>query len=193
MSLPGLDQLESTPEILRLLMTSLSEEDANWKPAPNRFSIAEALEHLSHTEGHCFRARVEAMVEQDNPPIEPYDPEVYFAAGQYSGRSAEDSFDHFEEQRELNLEYWALKIACPFLENESCSIYKDRPIACREYLVVTDPKHCAEARPENVKGAMIMDYDSLPDAVSFPLFMCLRQLSQTLRSDAEFRNWFEDS
>ncbi len=25
--------------------------------------------------------------------------------GQYSGRSAEDSFDHFEEQRELNVEY----------------------------------------------------------------------------------------
>ena len=105
MSLPGLDQLEATPEILRLLMTGLSEEDASWKPAPNRFSIAEALEHLSHTEGHCFRTRVEAMVEEDNPPIEPYDPEVYFAAGQYSGRSAEDSFDHFEEQRELNLEY----------------------------------------------------------------------------------------
>jgi DinB family protein len=105
MNLPGLDQLEVTPEILRLLMAGLSEEDASWKPAPNCLSIAEALEHLSHAEGHCFRARVEAMVERDNPPIEPYDPEVYFAAGQYSGRSAEDSFDHFEEQRELNLEY----------------------------------------------------------------------------------------
>src|SRR5207245_1617396 len=58
MSLPGLGQLESTPEILRLLMGGLSEEDANWKPGPKRFSIAETLEHLSHVEGHCFRARV---------------------------------------------------------------------------------------------------------------------------------------
>ena len=57
-----------------------------------------------------------------------------------------------EQMRELNLEYWALRIPCPFLENESCSIYHDRPIACREYLVVTDPKHCAEARPENVRA-----------------------------------------
>jgi hypothetical protein len=105
MSLPGLDQLAATPEILRLLMGGLSEEDTQWKPAPKRFSIAEALEHLSHVEGHCFRARVERMVNEDNPAIEPYDPDVYFAGGQYSGRDAEDSFDHFEEQREMNLEY----------------------------------------------------------------------------------------
>jgi len=105
MSLPGLDQLSATPEILRLLMEGLSEKDTQWKPAPNRFSIAEALEHLSHVEGHCFRARVERMVNEDNPAIEPYDPYVYFAAGQYSGRDAEDSFDHFEEQREMNVEY----------------------------------------------------------------------------------------
>ena len=105
MSLPGLGQLEATPEILRLLMEGLSEQDANWKPAPNRMSIAEVLEHLSHVEGHCFRARVELMAGEDNPAIEPYDQELYIAAGQYSGREAEDSFDHFEEQRELNLEY----------------------------------------------------------------------------------------
>ena len=35
MSLPGLDQLESTPETLRLLMGGLTEEDTNWKPSPN--------------------------------------------------------------------------------------------------------------------------------------------------------------
>jgi DinB superfamily len=105
MSLPGLEQLRATPEILRLLLDGLSEEDTQWKPAPNRFSIAEALEHMSHVEGHCFRARVELIVGSDDPEIGPYDPDVYFAEGQYSGRDAEDSFDHFEEQRELNLEY----------------------------------------------------------------------------------------
>ena len=105
MSLPGLGQLETTPEVLRLLMEGLSGEDTAWKSAPNRFSIAEALEHLSHAEGHCFRARVERMLAEDNPAIEPYDPEAYFASGQYSGRDAGDSFAHFEEQRESNLEY----------------------------------------------------------------------------------------
>jgi len=105
MSLPGLGQLETTPEILRLLMEGLSVEDTRWKAAPDRFSIAEALEHLSHAEGHCFRERLERMVEENNPALEVYDQEAYFASGQYSGRTAEDSFDHFEEQRELNVEY----------------------------------------------------------------------------------------
>ncbi len=59
MSLPGLSQLESTPEILRMLMEGLSVEDTDWKAAPDRFSIAETLEHLSHAEGHCFRQRLE--------------------------------------------------------------------------------------------------------------------------------------
>ena len=105
MTFAGLYQLEATPEILRLLMGGLSEADTNWKPAPDRFSIAEALEHLSHAEGHCFRVQVQRMVEEENPETESYDTEAYIAAGQYAGRSAEDSFDHFEEQRELNVEY----------------------------------------------------------------------------------------
>jgi hypothetical protein len=105
MSLPCLAQLEATAEILRLLMEDLSQQDTNWKPAPDRFSVAEVIEHLSHAEGHCFRLRVERMAAEDNPAIEPYDTDAFIAAGQYSGRDAEDSFDHFEEQRELNLEY----------------------------------------------------------------------------------------
>ena len=44
--LPCIDLLEATPEILRGLMTELTEEDARWKPAPDRFSIAEVLAHL---------------------------------------------------------------------------------------------------------------------------------------------------
>jgi hypothetical protein len=100
----GLEQLEITPEILRALMSGLTEEDALWKPAPDRFSIAEVLEHLSHVEGHCFRARLDTAMAEDEPAWQPYDPETYSAAGQYSGRDPEESFAHWEEQREDNLE-----------------------------------------------------------------------------------------
>ncbi len=50
-SLPCLDLLEATPAILRGLMSEISEEDSRWKPAEDRFSIAEVLSHLSHSEG----------------------------------------------------------------------------------------------------------------------------------------------
>lgn len=99
------EKVEATPAILRALMTGITPEQAQWKPAPDRFSIAEVLEHLSHVEAHCFRARVEKMVREQTPDLESYDQEAYKAAGQYSGRDAEDSFDHFEEQREDNVEF----------------------------------------------------------------------------------------
>lgn len=103
--LPGLSHLETTPEVLRGLLAGITEEQMYWKPAPDRWSIAEILEHLSHAEGHCFRARAERLAKWDNPTLEEYDQDALAAGGQYTGRDAEDSFDHFEEQREDNLEF----------------------------------------------------------------------------------------
>lgn len=103
--LPGLAQLETTPKILRLLFEGLSPDEAEWKPSPKRWSIAEVVEHLSHTEAHGFRSRIDRMVEETVPELEDYDQEKFYAAGQYSGRNIEDSFDHWEDQRETNLEY----------------------------------------------------------------------------------------
>jgi hypothetical protein len=104
-SIPGVEQLEATPGILRVLLEAITAEDAAWKPAPDRFSIAEVLEHLSHVEGHCFRLRLDTAMERDGAEWEPYDPEPLAAAGQYSGRDPEDSFDHWEEQREDNVAF----------------------------------------------------------------------------------------
>jgi hypothetical protein len=33
---------------------------------------------------------------------------------------------------------------CPFLEDESCSIYVDRPMVCREYHVTSPAERCAK-------------------------------------------------
>ena len=40
-------------------------------------------------------------------------------------------------------EYLSLRVACPFLEDKRCSIYAQRPMACRSYLVRNDPAECA--------------------------------------------------
>lgn len=102
---PALDHMASTPDIFRALLTGVGDEQAYWKPAPERFSIAELLEHLSHIEAHCFRSRVDAMLAADNPEFEPYDQNAYYAEGAYSNRDAEESLAHWEEQREDNLEF----------------------------------------------------------------------------------------
>ncbi len=48
-----------------------------------------------------------------------------------------------EFTRTLSYRYFDLAIACPFLEAESCSIYEDRPLRCREHLVTSPAALCA--------------------------------------------------
>ena len=101
--LPCLRLLEATPEILRGLMTELTEEDARWKPASDRFSVAEVLAHLSHSEGHCYRMRLDRFMAEARPEFEPDDAQMYLDL--YRDADPEEAFDHFEEQREDNLRF----------------------------------------------------------------------------------------
>lgn len=101
----ALDHLAATPDIHRALLTGISPEQAYWKPTPDRFSIAELMEHLSHVEGHCFRMRFDEILAADDPVVEPYDQNAFYAQGAYSNRDAEESMAHWEEQREDNLEF----------------------------------------------------------------------------------------
>ncbi len=49
-----------------------------------------------------------------------------------------------EDVEQTNRMYYALRMPCPFLENEACSIYQDRPAACRELLVVSPAELCQD-------------------------------------------------
>jgi Fe-S-cluster containining protein len=46
--------------------------------------------------------------------------------------------------QELSRRYFRLHMPCPFLEDESCSIYADRPMVCREYHVTSPAEQCAK-------------------------------------------------
>lgn len=52
---------------------------------------------------------------------------------------------------DLGRSYFGLGIPCPFLDEESCSIHPDRPLACREYLVTSPAEYCAQPTPESVQ------------------------------------------
>jgi Fe-S-cluster containining protein len=45
---------------------------------------------------------------------------------------------------DVNRRYFAAQIPCPLLEDERCSLYEERPLVCREYLVTTPAERCAE-------------------------------------------------
>lgn len=71
-----------------------------------------------------------------------------------------------EERVALSHEYFKFGIACPFLEEESCSIHPDRPMVCREYLVSSPAANCRDPRPDNTEQ-VALEVKALPALVEF--------------------------
>jgi Fe-S-cluster containining protein len=111
------------------------------QPVPVSFSEAEALRRL-----------VEAMPEPRRTQIKGR----FAAAIERLGQAGllervRDTRPDIDVQS-VGLEYFRLGIPCPFLEDESCSIHPDRPVACREYLVTSPAEECSRPEEERVRG-----------------------------------------
>lgn len=55
----------------------------------------------------------------------------------------------------FGLDYFRQGVPCPFLEEESCSIYLDRPLTCREYLVTSPAACCSQPTRATVETVKI--------------------------------------
>jgi len=100
--LPCLDLLDATPAVLRGLLSEISDEDARWKPADGRFSIGEVVCHLSHSEWHCYRARVDLFLSNEMPDLEPDDAQMHLDLYKKTADLAKD-FPRLAEQRAANV------------------------------------------------------------------------------------------
>jgi hypothetical protein len=100
--LPCLELLNATPAILRGLMSEMSAEDARWKPAPDRFSIAEVLAHLSHSEVDCYRKRIDRFLAEEMPEFESDDAQMHLDL--YRNADPDAAFGDFEGRRKTNVE-----------------------------------------------------------------------------------------
>ncbi|MGH7298407.1 MAG: YkgJ family cysteine cluster protein [Polyangiaceae bacterium] len=101
-----------------------------------------------------------------------------------------------EEDVPFALGYMKLGIACPFLEDESCSIHPDRPVICREYLVTSDPADCADptgyhVRPVPMRARLsrgVVALESRPEGpVLLPLVMALEWAEANERNEPKAR------
>jgi hypothetical protein len=98
----ALHVLEQTPGVLRSLLSAATEEDWNWQPASDRWSIAMVLAHLHDVEGAGFRSRFRAMLDSDTPFLPSYDQLALFRNGASFDGLAE--FAAFERERRITLD-----------------------------------------------------------------------------------------
>ncbi len=95
---PAISLLEKTPGLLETLLGDVPGELAQWKPAPDRWSISEVLAHLADLE-QLYSERVRCMLVEDTPALRSYDQNVASAAGVYSGGTASEHLASFTALR----------------------------------------------------------------------------------------------
>jgi len=100
---------------------------------------------ISRTEGEALLALVEAMPKERRKAVR-----ARFAAAEAAIGSAGLAERGGRSDRDLSVAYFALRVPCPFLEEESCSIHPSRPLVCREYLVTSPAELCAGPAQEGV-------------------------------------------
>jgi Fe-S-cluster containining protein len=73
------------------------------------------------------------------------------AAGLYDTLLYREQSLSREEARDLAHRYFRLGLVCPFLVDDACSIYEDRPFVCRQYLVTSPVPLCSDPLNKPVK------------------------------------------
>jgi hypothetical protein len=99
---PALLLLEKTPILLETMLRDLPEDLMRWKPAPERWSIAEVLGHLADLE-MVYADRTRRMVTEETPTLEKYDAAGTVVIGDYVRGSAGENLTFFIKMRRSTL------------------------------------------------------------------------------------------
>ena len=150
--------VEILPALQALVNTVVDQAEAAEKAASGRTvscrkgcgACCRQLVPISRTEGEGLLRVIAAL-----PPARRAEIERRFAAAEQALGAAGLTERGTRSDRELSVAYFAQRIPCPFLEDESCSIHPDRPLVCREYLVTSPPELCAGPRQEGVAPSKV--------------------------------------
>jgi uncharacterized damage-inducible protein DinB len=112
-----IQNLEKNGELILKLFTDISEEDAQWKPAPEKWSLLEILNHLCDEEREDFRQRLKLVLENPEKDWPPIDPQSWVSVRGYKDRKLGKSLDVFRNERAASLE-WLKSLTSPPWSNE---------------------------------------------------------------------------
>ncbi len=97
--------LASTPEKLRREVSTIPLRAMKARPAPGKWSVQEILAHLDDVEKLGMRARVAAMIDEDEPVLEPFDQEKRAVDLRYDRKDPRRSLENFTRQRRANVRW----------------------------------------------------------------------------------------
>ncbi|RMH74178.1 MAG: DinB family protein [Gemmatimonadetes bacterium] len=120
-----IERLRANTPIIQGLIAGVSMEQARWKPAPEKWSILEVINHLYDEEREDFRQRLDYTLHKPGADWPPINPQKWVTERRYNERDLAESLHRFLTERQASLE-WLHQ-----LENPNWEHYKDHPIAPR--------------------------------------------------------------
>lgn len=97
--------LASTPEKLRREVSTIPLRAMKTRPATGKWSVQEILAHLADVEELGMRARVAAMIDEDEPVLLPFDQEKRAVDLRYGHKDPRRSLESVARQRRANVRW----------------------------------------------------------------------------------------
>jgi len=111
-------RLAGSVQVIRDLVTGVSDAQARWKPGPERWSILEVVNHLHDEEREDFRFRFRHLLERPAEPSPPIDPPRWAVDRRYNERQLGPSVESFLAERRFSLA-WLATLEDPDLDAAS--------------------------------------------------------------------------
>ena len=107
-----IEQLAANSERFKLFFKNLSDNQARWKPAADRWSLLEVINHLLDEEREDFRRRLTLVLNNSEEPWPPIDPEGWVFQRDYNRKDLYQTIADFFKERANSLN-WLRKLDSP--------------------------------------------------------------------------------
>jgi hypothetical protein len=102
--------------VFESLLRGVSVEQARWKPAPEKWSMLEVVNHLYDEEREDFRQHLDFLLHRPGDEWPKIDPQGWVVSRAYNERELGESLANFLREREQSLA-WLRTLRAPDWEN----------------------------------------------------------------------------
>ncbi len=111
-----IDRFAKNRDVFRALLAGVNAEQAKWKPAPDKWSMIEVVNHLYDEEREDFRQRLMLVLDDPQTPFPAIDPRGWVTSRNYLSRDLEESLQNFLNERDSSLA-WLATLSAPKWDN----------------------------------------------------------------------------
>ena len=103
-------ELVNSTEMIRALLVGISQEEAQFKPAPESWSILEVVCHLHDTEREDFREHLDFILHRQSEEYHVINPQGWITERKYNEQNFVEMQEKFFAERKKSFE-WLKKIS----------------------------------------------------------------------------------